>query len=180
MNRVCSVTSCVPWIHLRLSTNMNCNQKVCYVIQIFLRFQNLNQPLNHVFGIWYMESSRKVVHRFFVMKLLLLFIESMQTTSMETVGTGVLDKNKEDYLRSQDKAEKAYDVSRHIPLHMWKYFYFRVFLIFRNVVFCKKKFDSCHRTVYIPRLHGSLLFLVAFVVGGLSGAAYHKRYCVTL
>ena len=40
---------------------------------------------------------------------------------METVSTGLLAKNKEHYLRSKDKAEKAYDVSRHIRLHMSKY-----------------------------------------------------------
>ena len=40
-------------------------------------------------------------------------IESLKTTSMEGVRTGVLEKNKE-YLRSKDKAEKWYDVSRHI------------------------------------------------------------------
>ena len=44
----------------------------------------------------------------------------MKTTSMETVSTGVLDKNKEHYLRSKDKAEKVYDVSRHIGMHMSK------------------------------------------------------------
>ena len=32
-------------------------------------------------------------------------IESMKTTSMEAISTGVLDKNKEHYLRSKDKAE---------------------------------------------------------------------------
>ena len=48
-------------------------------------------------------------------------VESIKTTSMETVSTGVLDKNKEHYLRSKDKAEKWYDVSRHIQLHMSKY-----------------------------------------------------------
>ena len=36
----------------------------------------------------------------------LLLIENMKNTSMETVSTGVLDKNKEHYLRSKDKAEK--------------------------------------------------------------------------
>ena len=40
-------------------------------------------------------------------------VEGMKTTSMETVSTGVLDQNKEHYLRSKDKAEKSYDVSRH-------------------------------------------------------------------
>ena len=34
-----------------------------------------------------------------------LSIESIKTTSMETVSTGVLDKNKEHYLRSKDIAE---------------------------------------------------------------------------
>ena len=35
----------------------------------------------------------------------LIRIESKKTTSMETVSTGVLDKNKGLYLRSKDKAE---------------------------------------------------------------------------
>ena len=38
-------------------------------------------------------------------------IESIKTTSMETVTTEVLDKDKEYYLRSKDKAVKWYDVS---------------------------------------------------------------------
>ena len=33
-------------------------------------------------------------------------IESMKTTSMETVSTGVLDKNKEQYLWSKEKAKQ--------------------------------------------------------------------------
>ena len=37
----------------------------------------------------------------------------MKTRSMETVSTGVLDKNKEHNLRSKDKAKKSYDVLRH-------------------------------------------------------------------
>ena len=45
----------------------------------------------------------------------------MKTTSMKTVSIGVLDKNKVHYLRSKDKAEKSYDVLRHIQLHMSKY-----------------------------------------------------------
>ena len=40
---------------------------------------------------------------------------------METVSTGVLDKDKEHYLRSKTKAETWYDVSRHIQLYMSKY-----------------------------------------------------------
>ena len=48
-------------------------------------------------------------------------MESIKTTSMETVGTGVLDKNKEHYLRSKDKAEKSSDVSGHMQLHKSKY-----------------------------------------------------------
>ena len=47
-------------------------------------------------------------------------MESMKTTSMEAISTGVLDKNKEHYLRSKDKAEKLYDVLRHVQLHMSK------------------------------------------------------------
>ena len=37
----------------------------------------------------------------------------MKTTSMETVGTGVIEKNKEHNLRSKDKAEKSCDVLIH-------------------------------------------------------------------
>ena len=48
-------------------------------------------------------------------------IESMKTTSMETVSRGVLDKNKKHDLISIHKAEKSYDVLRHIQLHMSKY-----------------------------------------------------------
>ena len=40
-------------------------------------------------------------------------IESVKTISIENVITGVLDKNKEHYLRYNDKA-KIYDVLRHI------------------------------------------------------------------
>ena len=50
-----------------------------------------------------------------------MLLESIKTSSMETVGAGVLDKNKEQYLRSNDKAEKTYDVARYIRLHMSKY-----------------------------------------------------------
>ena len=39
-------------------------------------------------------------------------IESTKTTSVEDVSTGVLEKK--EYLRSNDKAKKWYDVSRHI------------------------------------------------------------------
>ena len=55
-------------------------------------------------------------------KIARISLESMKTTSMETVSTGVLDKNKKKhYLRSKDKAEKSYDVLRHIQWHMSKY-----------------------------------------------------------
>ena len=47
--------------------------------------------------------------------------ESVNTTSMENVSTGVLDRNKEHYLRCEDKAKKSYDALRHIQLHMSKY-----------------------------------------------------------
>ena len=40
---------------------------------------------------------------------------------MENVSTGVLDNNKEYYLKCRDTAEKSYDVSKHIQLHMSKY-----------------------------------------------------------
>ena len=39
---------------------------------------------------------------------------------MEIGSTRVLDENREHYLRSKDKAEKAYAVLRHIRLHMSK------------------------------------------------------------
>ena len=48
-------------------------------------------------------------------------IESMKTTFVETVSTGVFDENKEHYFRSEEKAEKSYDVLRHIQLHVSKY-----------------------------------------------------------
>ena len=48
-------------------------------------------------------------------------IESIKTPSMENVSTGVLDKSKEHYLRCKDKAEKSYDVIRHILSRMSKY-----------------------------------------------------------
>ena len=48
-------------------------------------------------------------------------LESIKTTSMENVSTGVLDKNKEHYSRCKDKAQKSCDLSRHIQLHMSKY-----------------------------------------------------------
>ena len=35
--------------------------------------------------------------------LVLIMVESIKTTSVETVGTGVLDKNKKHYLRSKDR-----------------------------------------------------------------------------
>ena len=45
-------------------------------------------------------------------------VESMKTTSMEPVSTGVLDKNKEHYLRSKDK-----DCIHHeLVLSEWLYF----------------------------------------------------------
>ena len=47
--------------------------------------------------------------------------ESIKTTSVEYVCTGVLDRNKQHYLRNKDKADKSYDVLRHIQLHMSKY-----------------------------------------------------------
>ena len=50
-----------------------------------------------------------------------LLDESVKTTFMENVSTGVLDKNKEHYLRCKDKAEKSYDVSIHIELYMSKW-----------------------------------------------------------
>ena len=37
---------------------------------------------------------------------MLLELKSIKTTFMEAIGTGVLNRNKEHYLRSKDKAEK--------------------------------------------------------------------------
>ena len=39
---------------------------------------------------------------------------------MENVSTGVFGKNKEHYSICDDKAEKSYDVLKHIQLHMSK------------------------------------------------------------
>ena len=47
-------------------------------------------------------------------------IESVKTTSMESVSTGVLGKNIEHNLRSGNKAKK-YDILRHILSYMSKY-----------------------------------------------------------
>ena len=41
---------------------------------------------------------------------------------METVSTGVLDKSKEHYLRSKDKADKSHDELRHKQLYKSKYY----------------------------------------------------------
>ena len=53
------------------------------------------------------------------------FVFNRKTTYMETVSTGVPDKYKEHYLRSKDKAEKWYDVSRHtiayVKIKKWRY-----------------------------------------------------------
>ena len=49
-------------------------------------------------------------------------IESVKTTSMETVRTEVLDKNKDYYLRSKDKTEKhtmCQDISDCICQNAW-------------------------------------------------------------
>ena len=51
----------------------------------------------------------------------MVILERMKTTSMENVSTGVLDKDKQHYLRCRDKAEKSHDVLRHVQLHMSKY-----------------------------------------------------------
>ena len=47
--------------------------------------------------------------------------ESIKTTSRENVSTGVIDENKEHYLRCKDKAEKSYDVLRNTQFNMSKY-----------------------------------------------------------
>ena len=48
-------------------------------------------------------------------------ITSIKTMFMENVSSGVLDENKEHYLRCKDKAKKSYDVLRHIQLYMSEY-----------------------------------------------------------
>ena len=50
-----------------------------------------------------------------------IIVESIKTTSMKNVSTEVLDENKERYSRCKEKAEKSYDVLRHIQLHMSKH-----------------------------------------------------------
>ena len=56
----------------------------------------------------------------------------MKITSMETVSTGLLDNNKENYLRSKDKAEKAYDVLRHIQTVSFSIFSIEWPYVFEN------------------------------------------------
>ena len=46
--------------------------------------------------------------------MIIAYIESKKITSMENVSTGELEKIKKQYFRGKDKAEKWYDVSRHI------------------------------------------------------------------
>ena len=45
---------------------------------------------------------------------MLLEIKSIKTTFMEAIGTGVLNRNKEHYLRSKDKAEKKHMIYQDI------------------------------------------------------------------
>ena len=66
-------------------------------------------------------ESRSVTHAKCLHIPCIIDIENIKTTSMETVSTGVLGKNKEHYLRSKDKAEKRYDVSRPLQLQISKY-----------------------------------------------------------
>ena len=49
------------------------------------------------------------------------WIESVKTTFMKNVSTGILDENKEHYLRCKNKDKKSYDVWRHMQIHMPKY-----------------------------------------------------------
>ena len=43
-------------------------------------------------------------------------IESVKTTSMENVSTGVFHENKEHYLRCKDNAKKAYDTITYVKI----------------------------------------------------------------
>ena len=45
-------------------------------------------------------------------------IESVNTTSMENVSTGVLDENKEHYLRCTDKAKKSHYALGHTIIYV--------------------------------------------------------------
>ena len=58
-----------------------------------------------------------------ILQTLMMLIESVNTTFVENVSTGVLHKNKQHYryLSCKDKTKKPYDVLRHIQLHMSKY-----------------------------------------------------------
>ena len=57
----------------------------------------------------------------FLLHCAFFIVEIMKTASMETVSTGVLDENKEHYLRGNDKAEKKHSVFWYKKLHMSKY-----------------------------------------------------------
>ena len=70
------------------------------------------------FGNWQVLSSETFMAGDYlsILRFKLNHIKCIKTTSMENVenvGTGVLDKNKEHYLRCTDKAKKSYDVLRH-------------------------------------------------------------------
>ena len=67
------------------------------------------------------SSSSLLIYTYTRWKTMQSAIDSIKTTSMGNVSTGVLDKNKEHYSRSKDKAEKSYDVFRHMQLYMSKY-----------------------------------------------------------
>ena len=67
----------------------------------------------------FLMSTEQIVQISLICAMSPVWIESMKTTSMETVSTVVLDKDKEHCLLNKDKAEKWYDASR--QLHMSKY-----------------------------------------------------------
>ena len=53
----------------------------------------------HIFYLFFIE-----IRIFYTITEHCTLIESMKATSVEIVSTGVLDRNKEDYLRSKDEA----------------------------------------------------------------------------
>ena len=82
-----------------------------YVISVQLQVQEMTFSISIIFSIHMVYLDSGALYLSVTPKT--LPIESIKTMSMEDVSAGVLEKNKE-YLRSKDKAEKWYDVSRHI------------------------------------------------------------------
>ena len=117
------VTILLSWIprYDRCNGKHRQNVKGCFVEVFEL---SVNTGLYHYrLFTWYDDATRRSRDIIFLLfnGYVKSVLENTKTTSMKNARTGVLEKNKEHYLRIKDKAEKWYDVSRHMQLHMSKY-----------------------------------------------------------